>query len=52
MSKKRDRISGLNNVKYKIIRREIEIFNDNSYATIVDVELECDMSWTPYCVLN
>uniref|UniRef100_A0A0N4Z252 Beta-1,4-galactosyltransferase 7 n=1 Tax=Parastrongyloides trichosuri TaxID=131310 RepID=A0A0N4Z252_PARTI len=51
MSKKRDRKSGLNNVSYKIVGRNLKLFGSNSQATIVDVELNCDREWTPYCVM-
>lgn len=49
MSRQRDRISGLNSVRYTIISRLILDFNQ-SKTSVVNVKLYCDMSWTPYCV--
>ncbi|KAE9417266.1 hypothetical protein Angca_005851, partial [Angiostrongylus cantonensis] len=48
MKKRRDYISGLNNVSYNITARRIRSFGEAS-VHVVDVQLFCDMSWTPYC---
>uniref|UniRef100_A0A0K0DHI2 Beta1,4-galactosyltransferase 7 n=1 Tax=Angiostrongylus cantonensis TaxID=6313 RepID=A0A0K0DHI2_ANGCA len=50
MKKRRDYISGLNNVSYNITARRIRSFGEAS-VHVVDVQLFCDMSWTPYCKL-
>ncbi|WKY02879.1 hypothetical protein Q1695_016291 [Nippostrongylus brasiliensis] len=50
MKRKRDHISGLNNVKYNITGRRARVFQD-AVVQVVDVYLYCDMKWTPYCKL-
>ncbi|PAV88437.1 hypothetical protein WR25_06015 isoform A [Diploscapter pachys] len=50
MKRKRDRISGLHNVHYVIAARRTLRFKDTP-VRVVDVLLECDLSWTPYCVM-
>ncbi|CAD6188126.1 unnamed protein product [Caenorhabditis auriculariae] len=48
--RQRDRISGLKDVSYKIAtRRAMNI--QNITFQVIDVELNCDISWTPYCKL-
>jgi hypothetical protein len=49
MSRKRDRISGLNTVQYKIQTRDILPFNNITGVLAVHIQLECDRNWTPYC---
>ncbi|KAI6215088.1 hypothetical protein M3Y94_00343900 [Aphelenchoides besseyi] len=48
MSRKRDRISGLDSVRYQISGRNIMQFNDTK-AISVQIKLECDRNWTSYC---
>ncbi|KAJ1348442.1 Xylosylprotein 4-beta-galactosyltransferase [Parelaphostrongylus tenuis] len=50
MKRKRDYISGLNNVGYNITSRRIRYFGEAA-VHVVDVQLFCDMKWTPYCKL-
>jgi len=51
MTHKRDRISGLNNVVYNIVGRKV-IEVEKVPVTIVDVELICNRTWTPYCTFQ
>ncbi|MFH4977195.1 hypothetical protein AB6A40_003904 [Gnathostoma spinigerum] len=55
MSRQRDRISGLDSVKYDIVSRDlIPLSADDNHsfvASVVNVQLHCNMTWTPYCVL-
>uniref|UniRef100_A0AC34QH89 Beta-1,4-galactosyltransferase 7 n=1 Tax=Panagrolaimus sp. JU765 TaxID=591449 RepID=A0AC34QH89_9BILA len=48
MTHRRDRLTGLENVQYKITRRKIMEIN-NVDVTVVDVELFCNRTFTPYC---
>uniref|UniRef100_A0A914CC58 Beta-1,4-galactosyltransferase 7 n=1 Tax=Acrobeloides nanus TaxID=290746 RepID=A0A914CC58_9BILA len=48
MSRKRDRISGLNTVRYRIVSRSLLNFGE-AQASVLNIELFCDRSWTPYC---
>ncbi len=49
MDSKRDRFSGLNNVRFDIMASE-EIKIENAPAQIIRVELFCDLKVTPWCV--
>lgn len=49
MSRRRDRISGLRTVEYKIVARRTLTFNTSAEALCVHIELRCDRHWTPYC---
>lgn len=49
MTRKRDRISGLHSVKYRIVGRNLLIFRKGSMVSVLDIELECDLKWTDYC---
>ncbi|KJH43761.1 N-acetyllactosaminide 3-alpha-galactosyltransferase [Dictyocaulus viviparus] len=48
MKKRRDYVSGLNNVIYSIAARHTRFF-DEVTVHVVDVYLFCDLNWTPYC---
>uniref|UniRef100_A0A1I7XAV9 Glyco_transf_7C domain-containing protein n=1 Tax=Heterorhabditis bacteriophora TaxID=37862 RepID=A0A1I7XAV9_HETBA len=50
IKRKRDKISGLGNVKYNITNRRI-LHYGNAIVRIVDVNLICDLKWTPYCLM-
>lgn len=49
MSRKRDRISGLDSVQYKIISRDLLQFPNTTNVLSIGIQLKCDRSWTPYC---
>lgn len=51
MSRKRDTISGLNNLRYRIVSRAIHHFNTGGNYSVLNVKLFCDQKWTPYCIL-
>ena len=46
----RDIETGLDTIKYKIKKRQ-ELFIDGSQCLVVDVEIDCDLSLTPWCDL-
>ncbi|KAK6744318.1 hypothetical protein RB195_011176 [Necator americanus] len=48
IKRKRDYVSGLNNVRYNITSRRFRNYGDVS-VHVIDVSLYCDMTWTPYC---
>ncbi|CAI5444611.1 unnamed protein product [Caenorhabditis angaria] len=48
MKRKRDRVSGLRDIKYQIIRRDVRYFGACP-VVVVNVRLQCDLKWTPYC---
>lgn len=49
MDRKRDRLTGLNNVEYSIVsRKEMEI--EGAPVTILNINLVCHMEKTPWCV--
>uniref|UniRef100_A0A0N5AFT4 Beta-1,4-N-acetylgalactosaminyltransferase n=1 Tax=Syphacia muris TaxID=451379 RepID=A0A0N5AFT4_9BILA len=50
MSRKRDTVSGLDNVRYEIVSRAIQKFSDDAQYYILNIKLFCDLNWTPYCV--
>jgi xylosylprotein 4-beta-galactosyltransferase len=50
MSRRRDRISGLHSVKYVVASRSF-LNLDGVRANVLNIELECDTSWTPYCLM-
>jgi xylosylprotein 4-beta-galactosyltransferase len=50
MAHRRDRTSGLFNVNYKIVDRHLLKIQEIT-ASVIDVELVCDRTWTPYCSL-
>jgi xylosylprotein 4-beta-galactosyltransferase len=47
-TRKRDKKTGLNTIKY-IISEKRELTIDNTRATVLNVNLECDKSSTPWC---
>uniref|UniRef100_A0A915PRK7 Beta-1,4-N-acetylgalactosaminyltransferase n=1 Tax=Setaria digitata TaxID=48799 RepID=A0A915PRK7_9BILA len=49
MARKRDRISGLHSVKYRIIGRKLLNFRKGTVVSVLNIELECDLKWTDYC---
>jgi len=49
LSRRRDRISGLKTVRYQVMAR-IPMSIDGASLTMVNVKLECDLEWTPYCL--
>ncbi|KAM3723350.1 Xylosylprotein 4-beta-galactosyltransferase [Dirofilaria immitis] len=49
MTRKRDRISGLHSVKYRIVGRNLLNFRKRSGVFVLNIELECDLKWTDYC---
>ncbi|CAD5221360.1 unnamed protein product [Bursaphelenchus xylophilus] len=51
MSRKRDRISGLDTVQYTIVKRENLMFGDQKNIPVlsIHIQLVCDFTWTPYC---
>jgi len=49
MSRKRDRVSGLRTVRYSVQSR-VPLDIDDAHLTIINVQLECNLSWTPYCL--
>lgn len=48
VTRKRDRETGLHNVKYKIISAKAMTVNE-APLTIFNIELICDFSVTPWC---
>ncbi|KAK0407230.1 hypothetical protein QR680_019090 [Steinernema hermaphroditum] len=50
MARRRDRVSGLNTLKYSIASRRI-LKIDSATLSVVNVKLECDRKWTSYCSL-
>jgi xylosylprotein 4-beta-galactosyltransferase len=50
MSHRRDRTSGLFSVDYKIANRKL-LKIEGITASIIDIELICNRTWTPYCSL-
>lgn len=48
MSRQRDRKTGVNSVKYKIVSN-IEMTISGAPLNFVSVELECDYDITPFC---
>uniref|UniRef100_A0AC35TSC8 Beta-1,4-galactosyltransferase 7 n=1 Tax=Rhabditophanes sp. KR3021 TaxID=114890 RepID=A0AC35TSC8_9BILA len=53
-SRQRDRISGLESTSYEIKSRTVQTFantNKSYQAVIINVNLHCDLKWTPYCKL-
>lgn len=48
VTRKRDRETGLNNIKHRIIRTN-RLVIDGTPVTIVNIALECDMKRTPWC---
>lgn len=48
MTRKRDRETGLNTLKYKI-RDKNELTIDNAKVTVLNIELDCDRKITPWC---
>uniref|UniRef100_F1KZB4 Beta-1,4-N-acetylgalactosaminyltransferase n=1 Tax=Ascaris suum TaxID=6253 RepID=F1KZB4_ASCSU len=53
MSRRRDRSTGLDSVKYHIAGRNLLRIGgvNGTLVSVLHVELHCDMSWTPYCRL-
>jgi xylosylprotein 4-beta-galactosyltransferase len=51
MSHRRDRTSGLFSVNYKIADRQL-LKIDGITASVINIELICDKTWTPYCTLT
>jgi xylosylprotein 4-beta-galactosyltransferase len=51
MSHRRDRTSGLFSVNYKIADRQL-LKIDGITASVINIELICDKTWTPYCALT
>uniref|UniRef100_A0A8R1HWT1 Uncharacterized protein n=1 Tax=Caenorhabditis japonica TaxID=281687 RepID=A0A8R1HWT1_CAEJA len=49
IKRERDRISGLENVRYTINSRSILDFSGVT-VTVIHVTLYCDLTWTPYCI--
>ena len=49
MSRKRDRNTGLNDVKFTVLKHH-NLTISGAPVNFVDVKLECDMSITPFCV--
>jgi xylosylprotein 4-beta-galactosyltransferase len=49
MSRKRDRISGLDSVQYKIVSRDALQFPNIKDVFSIGIELKCNKSWTAYC---
>lgn len=49
MSRKRDRISGLDSVKYTIVSRDQLKFPNITDVFSIGIELKCNKSWTSYC---
>ncbi|KAI1725324.1 xylosylprotein 4-beta-galactosyltransferase [Ditylenchus destructor] len=49
MSRRRDRISGLHSVKYTLRGRSFLHF-DSVNASVLHVDLYCDLEWTPFCL--
>ncbi|KAL4003596.1 Xylosylprotein 4-beta-galactosyltransferase [Acanthocheilonema viteae] len=49
MTRKRDRISGLHSVKYRIVGRNLLNFRKRPVVSVLNIELECDLKWTDYC---
>lgn len=52
MSRRRDRVSGLDSVRYRIVSRSLLPIKDVGppFMSVLNIELYCDMNWTPYCV--
>ncbi|VDK57694.1 unnamed protein product [Anisakis simplex] len=55
MSRRRDRVSGLDSVKYRIVSRDLLRFGqkneESALVSVLNIELHCDVKWTPYCKL-
>jgi len=49
MSRKRDRTGGLSTVSYKVVRKKL-IMISSVDVLIVNVELHCNLTYTPYCI--
>ena len=49
MSRRRDRNTGLNTVKFTVLKQH-NLTISGAPVNFVDVKLECDMSVTPFCV--
>lgn len=48
MTRKRDHKTGLDNVKYKILKVH-ELVIDGVDVTILNIMLDCDLNKTPWC---
>ncbi len=48
MSRKKDRKTGVDSVKYKIVSN-IEMTIDKAPLNFVSIELDCDYDVTPFC---
>lgn len=48
MSRRKDRRTGLSNVKYKLVSN-IEVTVSGAPFNFVSVELDCDYKVTPFC---
>uniref|UniRef100_A0A915D2D4 Galactosyltransferase N-terminal domain-containing protein n=1 Tax=Ditylenchus dipsaci TaxID=166011 RepID=A0A915D2D4_9BILA len=51
MSRKRDRLTGLHSVRYKIKDRSFLHFGSTN-ASVLHIDLECDLERTPFCLLK
>ena len=49
VSKKRDYDTGLDSVKYKIVK-EYEVIMNGASGTVINVELNCDVELTSWCM--
>lgn len=48
VTRRRDRETGLNTLKYKITRVH-DMLIDGTQITVLNIELECDITQTPWC---
>lgn len=50
VTRKRDRVTGLNNsLKYEIADRKILTIDEDTTITVLNIQLHCDKSLTPWC---
>lgn len=51
MSRRRDRVSGLSTIEYRIVSRNLLNYRGNKgpLISVLNIELYCDLNWTPYC---
>jgi len=50
VTRRRDRVTGLHDVKYRVLdRRELSVNGVGNSATVLDISLECDRAKTPWC---
>lgn len=48
VTRKRDRKTGLEDLQYNVVRRH-RLTIDSVPVTVIDVQLECDKTVTPWC---